>query len=186
MPSSRGSSQPRDQTQISCRAGRFFTSWATREAHFGDYINSQNSFSFFKIKVCYLLIFVCAGSTPLRGLFSGCSGWGLPRAGSSGCWAPSPGRRGLVVHVGSAAAAHRTSCSMVCGIFPDQGLNPCLLGHQGSLIYFLFYPHHEVCRISVPQPRIETAPPGSAVLAPGPPGKSPSSFLKVAAECATV
>ena len=26
-----GSSQPRDQTQVSCIAGRFFTSWATRE-----------------------------------------------------------------------------------------------------------------------------------------------------------
>ena len=31
MPSSRGSSQPRDQTQISCIAGGFFTIWATRE-----------------------------------------------------------------------------------------------------------------------------------------------------------
>ena len=29
---SRGSSQPRDQTQVPCIAGRFFTSWATREA----------------------------------------------------------------------------------------------------------------------------------------------------------
>ena len=29
---SRGSSQPRDQTQVSRIAGRFFTSWATREA----------------------------------------------------------------------------------------------------------------------------------------------------------
>ena len=29
---SRGSSQPRDRTQVSCIAGRFFTSWATREA----------------------------------------------------------------------------------------------------------------------------------------------------------
>ena len=29
---SRGSSQPRDWTQVSCIAGRFFTSWATREA----------------------------------------------------------------------------------------------------------------------------------------------------------
>ena len=28
---SRGSSQPRDQTQVSCIAGRFFTIWATRE-----------------------------------------------------------------------------------------------------------------------------------------------------------
>ena len=32
FPFSRGSSQPRDQTQISHTAGRFFTSWATREA----------------------------------------------------------------------------------------------------------------------------------------------------------
>ena len=31
-PSSRGSSQPRDRTQVSCFAGRFFTAWATREA----------------------------------------------------------------------------------------------------------------------------------------------------------
>ena len=30
--SSRGSSQPRDQTQVSCTAGRFSTNWATREA----------------------------------------------------------------------------------------------------------------------------------------------------------
>ena len=31
-PSSRGSSQPRNWTGVSCIAGRFFTSWATREA----------------------------------------------------------------------------------------------------------------------------------------------------------
>ena len=32
FPFSRGSSQPRDLTQVSCVAGGFFTSWATREA----------------------------------------------------------------------------------------------------------------------------------------------------------
>ena len=32
FPFSRGSSQSRDQTQVSRIAGRFFTSWATREA----------------------------------------------------------------------------------------------------------------------------------------------------------
>ena len=31
FPFSRGSSQPRDRTQASCIAGRFFTSWATGE-----------------------------------------------------------------------------------------------------------------------------------------------------------
>ena len=30
---SRGSSLPRDQTQVSCIAGRFFTHWAMRETH---------------------------------------------------------------------------------------------------------------------------------------------------------
>ena len=33
MPSSKGSSQPRGRTQVSCVAGGFFTIWATREAH---------------------------------------------------------------------------------------------------------------------------------------------------------
>ena len=33
FPFSRGSSQPRDRTQVSHIAGRFFTSWATKEAH---------------------------------------------------------------------------------------------------------------------------------------------------------
>ena len=32
FPFSRGSSQPRDQTQVSYIAGGFFTSWVTREA----------------------------------------------------------------------------------------------------------------------------------------------------------
>ena len=33
VPLSRGSSQPRDWTQVSCSVGGFFNSWATREAH---------------------------------------------------------------------------------------------------------------------------------------------------------
>ena len=33
VPFSRASSQPRDWTQVSHIAGRFFTSWATRETH---------------------------------------------------------------------------------------------------------------------------------------------------------
>ena len=32
IPFSRGSSRPRDLTQVSCMAGRFFTLWATMEA----------------------------------------------------------------------------------------------------------------------------------------------------------
>ena len=37
----RGSSQPRNQTRVSCIAGRFFTDWATREAqHHGIVLTS--------------------------------------------------------------------------------------------------------------------------------------------------
>ena len=38
----------------------------------------------------------------------------------------APGRAGA----GSAVAAHRLSCSVVCGVFPDQGSNSCLLRWQ--------------------------------------------------------
>ena len=40
FPFSRGSSQPRDQTQVSRIAGRFFTNWAIREAP--AFTSSQN------------------------------------------------------------------------------------------------------------------------------------------------
>ena len=33
---------------------------------------------------------------------------------------------------GSAAVAHGPSCSVACGIFPDQGWNPCLLHWQAD------------------------------------------------------
>ena len=37
FPFSRGSSRPRNWTQVSCIAGRFLTSWATGEAHSSKY-----------------------------------------------------------------------------------------------------------------------------------------------------
>ena len=40
MPFSRGSSQPMDQTWVSCSAGGFFTIWATREDH--NFISSRS------------------------------------------------------------------------------------------------------------------------------------------------
>ena len=56
-----------------------------------------------------------------------------------GAWAP--GTRASVV------VAHGLSCSVACGIFPDQGSNPCplhwqvdscQLRHQGSLFFIYF------------------------------------------------
>ena len=56
VPFSRGSSQPRDETLVSCVAGRFFTSWATREALYAIYIS---------IYWCILLINKCYLATYL-------------------------------------------------------------------------------------------------------------------------
>ena len=39
IPFSRGSSRPREQTCVSCTAGRFFTIWATREAQIHTYLH---------------------------------------------------------------------------------------------------------------------------------------------------
>ena len=48
IPFSRGSSPPRDQTQVSCIAGRFFTIWTTEEAHY----------------VLHLVAYICQSCSP--------------------------------------------------------------------------------------------------------------------------
>ena len=44
IPLSRGSSQPRDWTRVSCIEGRFFTVWATREDCLMSFISSHIQF----------------------------------------------------------------------------------------------------------------------------------------------
>ena len=53
IPFSRGSSQPRDLTQVSCITGRFFTSWATREALYVCWY-CTNSCKFFHLPALWL------------------------------------------------------------------------------------------------------------------------------------
>ena len=67
----------------------------------------------------------------LRSMGSGHKGFS-----SCGAWAQQLWRVGSVVVVrrlqsaGSVVVAHGLSCSAACGIFPDQGLNPCPLYRQ--------------------------------------------------------
>ena len=75
---SRGSSKPRDQTHISCIAGRFFTIWATREAHSLHYF-------FFYPKPSDVNILISFASVP--------SAYISPRnilGHMKNCWVPSP------------------------------------------------------------------------------------------------
>ena len=59
-PFSRESSQPRSQTRVSCFAGGFLTSWATREAlYLVDLIlNSTDTYHFFHCKKSYCITLV--------------------------------------------------------------------------------------------------------------------------------
>ena len=56
IPFSRGSSRPRDGTQVSCIAGRFFTVWATREAPLGNSGWNKPAVYSWKTRVSFLLV----------------------------------------------------------------------------------------------------------------------------------
>ena len=80
----------------------------------------------------YLLIFGCAGSLLLCGLFSSCGEQGLLSSCStraSHCSGFSCCGAQALQCAGSVTVAHGLRCSMVCGIFLEQVLNPCRL-HQ--------------------------------------------------------
>ena len=96
---------------------------------------SINLRSFFNVFLKKLLIFGCAGSLVICGLFSSC---GAPASHCSGF---SPWEERAVGAWASVAVAHGLSCSVACGIFPDQESNlyplhwqadSLPLMHQGS------------------------------------------------------
>ena len=123
-----------------------------------DYILESKNDSSFNSFLIYLFIYLrlCWVFVSVRGLslvvasgghsLSRCAGLSLSRPRSL----RSTGSR----RAGSAIVAHGLSCSAACGIFPDQGSNPCLLHwqadsqplrRQGSPNSSLFYSLH-FCR----------------------------------------
>ena len=96
----------------------------------------------------YLFIFVRAGTLLLHELFSSCGeqellsscgGQAFHCSGSSCCRTWAPGARASVVACGLQSSGltvvvPRLSCSTACGIFLDQGSNPCLL-HCKCVLY---------------------------------------------------
>ena len=119
-------------------------------------------FIYLKICLFYLFIFGCIGSSLLRtgflqlwraGAPPRCGAQASHCSGLSCCGAWALGTRASVVvagrllSAGSVVVAHGLRCSAACGIFPDQGSNPCPLRwqadsqplrHQGSpLVVFI-------------------------------------------------
>ena len=97
-------------------------------------------FFFFKFLFIYLFIFGCVGSLLLRagflqlrrvGAALHCGARASHCGGFPCCGARALGARASVVvacglqSTGSVVVAHWLSCSAACGVFPDQGSNPC-------------------------------------------------------------
>ena len=75
-----------------------------------------------------------SNSSLLRSAFSSCSERGLLFVAVRGLLivVASLAAEHRLKSAGSVVVAHRLSCSAACGIFPDQGLNPCLLHWQAG------------------------------------------------------
>ena len=111
----------------------------------------------------FVFIFGCAGCSLLSWLFPSCRGQGLLSSGGAGfslqcllllqsmhsrvnrlqqLWHNDSVAAALRLQsTGSVVVTHWLSCSVACGVFPNQGLNLCLLhwqldslplSHQGS------------------------------------------------------
>ena len=119
----------------------------------------HSSFFFLTFRFIYLFIYLwlCWVFISVQGLSPVAASGGHS---SSRCAGLSPSRPLLLRSTGSRRAgsvvvAHGPSCSATCGIFPDQGSNPCSLHwqadfqplrHQGSPIIVLFS-----CLIHIPK-----------------------------------
>ena len=107
---------------------------------------------FYLFTYLFIYLFVCWVFISVRGLSLVAASGGHS---SSRCAGLSPSRPLLLRstgsrHAGSVVVAHGLSCSAACGIFPDQGANPCPLHwqadsqplrHQGSPTYTFLYVH---------------------------------------------
>ena len=137
-----GSSRTRARTRVPC-IGRLILNPAPP---------GKSPWSFFlKNKFIYLFIYVFAvlGLRFCARAFSSCGEWGPLFIAVHGLsllrplFLRSTGSR----RAGSVVVAHGPSCSVSCGILPDQGSNPCPLHwqadsqplrHQGSPRSFFF------------------------------------------------
>ena len=126
----------------------------TREKGKRKKLSPRNQFLFFFFKFLFICLFIylwlCWVFVSVRELSLVAASGGHS---SSRCAGLSPSRPLLLRSTGSRCAgsvivAQGPSCSAACGIFPDQGSNPCplhwqadsqTLHHQGSPRMFTFY-----------------------------------------------
>ena len=100
----------------------------------GNYNLSLSNWNFFFCICLFIYLWLCWVFISVRGLSLVVASGGHS---SSWCAGPSLSRPLLLRSTGSRCAgsvvvAHGLSCSAACGIFPDQGSNPCPLHWQAD------------------------------------------------------
>ena len=142
-----GSSQTRARTRVPCIDRQILNHCATREAPEGGFLTTAPPeksllpvlfFFFFKgtlfIYFFFNLFWLCWVFVSVRGL-----SLVVASRGHSSLWCvglsllrPLLLRSTSSRRAGSVVVAHGPRCSAACGIFPDQGSNPCPLHWQAS------------------------------------------------------
>ena len=155
MPSSRGSSHPRDQTQVFRIADDLWILWCL--SHQGSPCTHTHTHPCMVVYLALLGLRCCTGLSLAEvsrdPSLVWCTGFPLQQLLLS-CRAGSPAFR--LQSMGSVAGAHRLSSSEACGVFLGRGLNPCLLhwqatalplSHQGcpcALVFSVFLELHQL------------------------------------------
>ena len=126
-----------------------FETFECKQKHQGKIIPTFYLVSFIYLFIYLINLWLCWVFVSVRGLSLVAASWGHSSSRCAGLSLLRPlllrstGSR----RAGSAIVVHRPSCSVACGIFPDQGLNPCPLHwqadsqpllHQGSPILSFF------------------------------------------------
>ena len=91
-------------------------------------------FFFFKEIYLFIYFWLCWVFVSVRGLspVAASGGHSSARCAGLSLSRPLPLRRTGSRRTGSVVVAHGLSCSVACGIFPDQGSNPCPLHWQAD------------------------------------------------------
>ena len=124
-PRNVGSSRTRARTCVPCIGRRILNHCATKEALHFFFLN------FIYLFICLWLCWVLVSVRGLS-LVAASGGHSSSRCAGLSLSRPLLLRSTDSRRAGSAIVAHGPSCSAACGIFPEQGSNPCPLHWQAD------------------------------------------------------
>ena len=147
MPSSRGSPQPRDRTQVSCIAGGFFISWAT----------SQDQCRLAEAYFCLNVLLVESVCVFLCSLFVMRQHLMTVRMWQNRKPSTSSFHSFIQISLPTQPRLHQLLCQFHKWVSPvssgESQISPTPHCHFGSPIFLYFIPHTSICPFLTRKPR---------------------------------